>query len=156
LVLTPPEQSQTMPEHPVAVSQQPAVAAPSTPEPDSSTANQQSPTPGRGQRVAGIAIGVIGLASVAVGSVLGGLAISKWNSAKTDCGAGCSATDPAQDERSTASTFGTISTIALIAGGVALGTGIILFVTAPKKQNTETAWLGVRPGVGGLVLVGGF
>jgi hypothetical protein len=124
---------------------------------DTPPPTQEAPTtPGQGQRMAGIVVGGVGVVGIVVGSVFGGLAISKWNSAKADCGAWCGPSAPAQDEKATASTDGTISTVAFIAGGVALAAGIVLFVTAPRKKATDAAWIGVVSGPGSTSLMGRF
>lgn len=112
--------------------------------------------PGTGQRIAGIVVGVVGLGGIGLGSVFGGLAISKWNAAKSDCGTGCPSDDPAQREKMTASTDALVSTVALIVGGVAVAGGIALFVTAPKKAAVNSAWLGVIPQLGGAAIGGRF
>jgi hypothetical protein len=106
----------------------------------------------------GITAMAVGGAALAVGGVLGGLAISKKSeSNKTDCS---SVTNVCSDAgislRAKAITFGNASTALFIAGGVIAGAGIIVFATAPRgsAQSQTTARLVAGPfGVG---VEGGF
>ena len=50
--------------------------------------------------------------------------------------------------------IGTISTVAFIVGGVAAAAGVVLIVTAPKKQNT--AYISPTIGLGTIGAVGRF
>jgi hypothetical protein len=103
------------------------------------------------QRVAGIAIGGVGLAGVVVGAVFGGLALSNWSGLlQNHCHGSptmCDATGIAQG--ADARRNSTISTIGFIAGGVVLATGVVVFVTAPRRVATAptTGW---APGVGAV------
>jgi hypothetical protein len=87
----------------------------------------------------GLIVGGAGVAGIAVGSIFGLLASSKWSSAKNDCGQGCPDGSPARSEESEASTDGTVSTIAFAIGGVALATGLVVYLTAPATPPAETA-----------------
>lgn len=109
-------------------------------------------TDGRGntQRTVAVAVGAVGVAGLLVGSVTGILAITTHNSAVTKGkGAGCaspadfpceavegSTVDPADaaDTWTRATTFGNVSTVGFIVGGVAAATAIVLYVTAPKSR----------------------
>ena len=51
------------------------------------------------------------------------------------------------------STYGTISTVGIIAGGVLLAGGVTLYFTAPKAQTPR---LGMQVAPGMLGLTGGF
>jgi hypothetical protein len=114
----------------------------STPEPSKPTESLSS---GSAQRTTGIIAGAAGLVGVGIGSVFGLQASSNWSDAKKGCAAYPNAcTAAALDQRSNASSQATISTIAFIAGGALLATGIILYFTAPKKS--ETVALGLGPG----------
>jgi hypothetical protein len=95
---------------------------------------------GSGVRIAGLTTLGIGVAGVVVGAVFGGLAIGKKNDAAPDClpdftkctTAGKAAVDDAM-------TFGTISTVAFIAGGVLAAAGLTIFLVAPKATTNVTA-----------------
>ena len=101
---------------------------------------------GSGQRIAGIVVGSVGVVGVGLGAFFGIQASSSWSDAKKECTAypyGCSAQGVAlQDD---ASSQATISTIAFIAGGVALADGAVLFFTAGSSKQ-ESVSLGVGPG----------
>jgi hypothetical protein len=102
-------------------------AAPSEGEPATST---------RSNVALGLEIG--GGVVLAAGLVMGALAISTWSSVQDACP---SARCPSEAERARladdekrASTFATVSTVTSLVGGVALGTGIVLHLTAPSRR----------------------
>jgi hypothetical protein len=85
------------------------------------------------QRKLAIAAGGVGVAGIAVGSVLGVLAITKWSDAKDGCDpAGC--TGASVSEGQSAETLGNLSTVGFIIGGVGLAAAAVLWFTAPKKK----------------------
>ncbi len=99
---------------------------------------------GSGQRIAGIVIGVSGLAGIAVGGVFGALALGDKNTQVTDCASNAQCPNPtgAAGAHNDAVTTGTVSTIAFIAGGALLVTGVVLLFTAPSKHLT-VGWTGL-------------
>lgn len=122
---------------------------------------QQQPGPvadggsgdGSGQRTAGIIIGGLGLAGIAVGSVFGFQAISKNDDAEKFCprGSKCDSqegVDLTEDAKSAA----TVSNIAFGVGAAALIGGLVLYFTAPEKTASafvhEPRWR-VAPIFGG-------
>jgi hypothetical protein len=109
-----------------------------------------------GQRTIAIAVGGIGVAGVVAGTILGVMANTKWQQAKTDCGTGCAPGTTAQDEASSAHSTATLANVVFAAGAVGLGTGAALWLLAPKPK-AATAWH-VAPFVanagGGLVAAG--
>jgi hypothetical protein len=111
------------------------------------------PGTGNGMRVAGLVIGGVGLAGVAVGAVFGIVASSSWSKADKACPshAGCSAS--ATSDRSSAVTDATVSTVGFIAGGVLAAAGVTLFLVAPRS-TAPAVGLQVRPG--GLAINGTF
>ena len=106
-----------------------------------------------------VGVGGVGVAGLVVGSLFGAVASSKWSAAKSDCGAGCGPTAPAQGEKSTASSDATISTVAFVVGGVLAAGGVVLYLTAPSRTASGTG-LRIAPALGsnetGVVLAGGF
>ena len=104
------------------------------------------PSGGGTVRLAGFAVGGAGVVGVVIGSVHGGLAISKSSSAKGECnGPGGSCTGntnvSATHDMQTAGTFADASTGLFIAGGALAATGVVLFLTGgPKKQTTGVRW----------------
>lgn len=84
------------------------------------------------QQIAGIAVGAVGLAGIAVGSALGLHAISRNAASVTHCrGDHCDAAGVGI--RRDALAAGTGSTVAFVAAGAALAAGATIFFMAPKK-----------------------
>jgi hypothetical protein len=105
------------------------------------------------------AVGGAGVVGLIFGSVFGAVASSTWSAAKSDCGAGCGPTAPAQGEKNTASSDATISTVAFVVGGALAAGGVVLYLTASSGSAAGTG-LRIAPALGsgeaGLVLAGGF
>ena len=107
-----------------------------------------------------VAIGAMGVgaAGVAAGALLGGLALAKNGASNADghCDAKDFCDQTGFDLRNQARGFGNGSTAAIIAGGVVLAGGLVLFATAPPvadgakgkerraKIVVRPAWLGVE------------
>ena len=112
---------------------------------------ETTPTHGSGQRAAGFWIGGGGVLGVATGTVFGILASSKWSASKRDCSAppqSCDYHQRALTEHDDASTFGDISTVAFVAGGALLATGVVLELTAPRSSTAiGVQGLQLTPGV---------
>lgn len=123
--------------------------APSSPSPPSPTTTEQN-AGGSSQRTIGFIVGGVGIAGVAVGAVTGLMAIGKSNDAKADCPqSGPCASRAAVDASESMQTFGLVSTIGFIAGGVGLAAGAALIFTAPKEGATKTTGrVRVVPGAG--------
>jgi hypothetical protein len=116
------------------VTTSPATSAPPSDKPASST-----------QRVTGLVLGGAGVVGLGFGTFFGLQASSKWSDAKEKCADypyGCG-TD-ASDLRASARSAGTVSTVAFVAGGALLATGVVLYLTAPSKK--ESVALGFGPG----------
>jgi hypothetical protein len=101
-------------------------------------------TSGKGQRVAGIVVGAVGIAGLGVGGLFGVIASSSWSTAKRECPTGTGCSPQAISDRSSAVTGATISTVGFIAGGVLLAGGLTLFFTAPKGDAPRVG-LEARP-----------
>jgi hypothetical protein len=117
------------------------------------------PEPARGpsgRRVAAYVAGGVGLAGLAVGGVLGGLALEKKGFVRQHCGIGgdpsaCNAAGKAAGDSANALALG--STVAFAVGGAAVATAVVLFVTEPRPAAAGKAsarWLGA-----GVLEVGG-
>lgn len=93
------------------------------------------------QKPLGLGLTGLGIASVAVGSVLGGLAIARHD--ESNAGNHCDATnhcdDVGLDLRRDSLGFANASTGLFIAGGAFLVGGIVLFATAPKMSSEGAA-----------------
>jgi len=113
---------------------------------------------GGGTRLAGIVIGSVGIVGLGLGAAFGAAAFAAWSSVPAECpqATGCTdvnAYNQAVSSHDTASAFATASDVALVAGGVLLATGVVVYFLAPHAKRSAAAiapWLG--PGGGGLVL----
>ena len=107
-------------------------------------------------RVAALIVGGVGVAGVGVGAVFGLLSKSKHDEVAKLCqGSDCS-TQAGVDASNAAQTYGNISTVAMIVGGVGVATGITLWVTAPRRETRHTRSARVSVGLGTLELKGSF
>jgi hypothetical protein len=112
------------------------------------------------RRAVAIVAGGVGVVGVALGSYFGLHAKSELGQSNSDhhCWAGnqCDATGVA--DRSSAQSSATASTALFIAGGVALASGIVLWLTAPSTSKAASArlvpWVDARGG--GVMLGSGF
>lgn len=131
----------------------PAAATEETPPP----VDSDKPSRGRSQRIAGIVIGGVGVAGIALGAVAGIEAKSSYDDALKQCGGhpSCPPGSPGLAERSTAGTWATVSDIAFIAGGAAVVGGVVLYFTAPHG-NVPAMGLAPASRGTGLSLVGRF
>lgn len=97
------------------------------------------------QRPIAIAVGAVGVVGLGLGTYFGLSASSTWKEAKDECvdyPYECSRAG--LDKADSASTKATVSTIAFVAGGVALAAGVVLWFTAGSGE-TKTA-IGIGPG----------
>jgi hypothetical protein len=136
----------------------PATSSPRETTPASSSARGS-------QRVAGVVVGGVGVVGVALGAIFGAKAASDFSAQKSACGSpGCSPADHAQavSDHGDATNAGTIATVAFIAGGALVAGGLTLFVTAPRRNESDgpAAALRIVPslgrGSGALLLRGSF
>jgi hypothetical protein len=116
-------------------------------------AKDDTPERGHTQRVLGVVTATTGGLGLGIGAIVGAFASSAWSNAKAACPrqAACSA-QAVSDSRS-AMTDATASTVLLVVGGVALGTGITLFLLAPKATAPS---VGLTVGPGRLAVGGAF
>jgi hypothetical protein len=92
------------------------------------------------QRTIAWVVGGVGLAGLAAGGVAGALAIAKNNAAASHCGPSSAGKPEVCDSTgfslgNTAKTSATVSTVALAAGGAALATGVVIYLTVPKPRD---------------------
>ena len=137
-----------------------AVAVP--PLPPNNEPEPMRETPRSKRRPIGFAMLGVGGALVVTGTIFGVVARGRYGDAKDLCGGDIDVCEPsqlqaAQDKVDTARSAGNISTVMYVAGGAALVTGIVLIVTAPKRQSHAVT---VVPTLGadsaGVVVSGGF
>lgn len=88
-----------------------------------------------------------GITTVA-GLVFGAFAVSKWSSVTTACPERQCDTaterESARGDARSAQGFATVSTVAVAVGTIALGTGLVLHLTAPSKTLALSTTVGVR------------
>ncbi|MFZ5893699.1 MAG: tetratricopeptide repeat protein [Myxococcota bacterium] len=113
-----------------------------------------SSSSGSTQRTIAVVTGAVGVVGLAVGTVYGLQASSKWDDAKkgcTDYPYGCSG--KAVDEGDQAKKFGTLSTVGFAVGAVGLAAGAVLWFTAGSKTEQQAS---VGVGLGNIVVKGRF
>ncbi|AKU94700.1 hypothetical protein AKJ09_01364 [Labilithrix luteola] len=110
------------------------------------------------QKTWGYVVGGVGLVGLAVGTVAGLVAIEKNADATRVCpNDGVCPSEAAIHDSDTAKTFGTISTIALVAGGAAVVTGLVLVLTSPSSPKHEAKLApSIGPNTAALSLSGVF
>jgi hypothetical protein len=102
------------------------------------------------RRIAAIAAGGVGLACVAVGSILGVAAMSNWNRAKSECNHGTSGCSPeALDLQSVVNNEALGSTIAFSVGAVGIAAGAVLWLTSPAGAGGRQEATVVAPSTNG-------
>jgi hypothetical protein len=99
-----------------------------------------------GQKAWAIVSGGLGIAGLGLGTALGVIALSKKSQAESNCPNLCG-TQMGVNEWSSATTFGNVSTIGFVVGGVAIVTGVVLWFTAkPRADHGPSARVGMGPG----------
>jgi serine/threonine-protein kinase len=122
---------------PVAPEQKPASAEPTAPAKSSGLG---------GQRIAAIAVGGVGVAGLAVGTVFGLKAMSNKKEADKTCDGTACTSEGGVSAGNDAHKAGNVSTVAMIVGAAGLVGGVALWFTAPKGS----AQVGLGPS--GIVL----
>ena len=111
------------------------------------------------RRTIGLVVGGAGIAAIAVGAVMGGLASSKWSDAQDNHCRTDTLCDPTGVALvGDAKTFATVSTATFIAGGVLAAGGATLFIVSLGHGKRESAGLTILPSAGpksGALLVKG-
>jgi hypothetical protein len=106
------------------------------------------------QRTLGYIVGGVGIVGLGVGGGMGLLALSKNNASKSECPEdGACASPAAVEANDQARTFGTVSTISFIAGGVLLATGAVLILTAGGGSKRGSAAGSKTAKAGGVRIV---
>jgi hypothetical protein len=90
------------------------------------------------QRVAGYLVGGVGVAGLAVGGVFAFLAYDKNKKSLDECRKGepSACTPHGVDLRESAQSAGTVATVATIAGGALVVTGVTLLLSAPSPRES--------------------
>jgi hypothetical protein len=129
----------------------PTVAPPPTPP------QPPPPSGGSSQATIGIVVGAVGLVGVGLGTAFALSAKSKYNDSLGACSPANpnACTQSGVDQRNSARSSGNIASVAFAVGGVALATGIVLWVTAPSSHGSEQGVaIGVVPTLGGGMVQG--
>ncbi len=144
---------------PALVATKDAQVTPEGQETEPASDAKEQPTRGQGRRTAAFITGGVGIVGLALGGVFGVLAMGKESKAEEVCGDSttCPAGSGGEEYSRQALTNATVSTVGFAVGGALLATGIVLFVTAPKKsegsallkKSEGSALLKVSPRVGG-------
>ena len=127
---------------------------------EATTGDDNAPQPAHSVRKpVGVALLVVGGATLAAGGVFGVFAMSTWKDAKAVCGSSSCATqqdaDRANALRDTALSRARTANILLVAGGVVAATGIVLWATAPRPHEVSmNAFAGSHEA--GIALSGSF
>lgn len=108
----------------------------------------------RRQRVAGVVLMGVGGLSVLVAAGTGIAAVVQNNSSNEFCDYQARCTASGLKDRNTARAYGWASTISAVAGGALMGTGLVVFLTAPSSRKPQSASL--RLGTGGVSIEGSF
>jgi hypothetical protein len=88
------------------------------------------------QRVAGVVVAGLGIASLGVGTAFGVAALSKRTTAQSACPDRCP-TQTGVDDWNDAASTGNVSTALLLVGGGALAIASVLWFTAPSGQRSS-------------------
>jgi hypothetical protein len=111
-----------------------------------------------GMHTAGVVVGTIGIAGLAVGGAMGGLSLAKHNAVQSEAPPGCTplscASQQVINDASAARTFGNVSTAGFAAGGTLLAVGIVLFAVAPSLKAPKATALRVQVGPKSLAFEG--
>ena len=137
----------------------PPAAASTQPPPPAPHDNGPAPVSSDGstQRTAGWIVGGIGVVGLGLGSYFGLRAVGKWHDSDAECPTSATCTSDGATASEDAGKAADISTVSFIVGGVGVGVGAVLLLTAPSGESGKaSAWL--RPSIGprgGGALVGG-
>jgi hypothetical protein len=119
-----------------------------------------APSEASPRKTIGYVVGGVGVAGLVAGGIFGFLAISAKNSQIENCesAANCPDYAAASSAHDRAERYGTLSTVALIAGSAATAVGVVLIATA--KTDSQSARLTLVPSAGpsaaGMQLKGTF
>jgi hypothetical protein len=110
-------------------------------------------------RIAGIAVGAVGVVSLIAGGVLAAEASSTWKAAKMECPTLMACSQSAHDKSTSALAFANAATGTLVAGGILTAAGVALAIVPPPRPSGSNTGTWVFPVVGmrfAGAAVGGF
>lgn len=115
---------------------------------------------GSAQRTVGLFLSGAGVASIVAGGVFGGAALMKKADIDAACGGNagaCSAPVGSLDAQAAEQqTFARLSTLGFIVGGVALASGVVLYLTAPHARMPVAVTGSIDPHATALQVLGMF
>ena len=126
---------------PVLSASAPVVVTPVAPPPQPPPRDQAMAL----QTTMGLVVGAVGLVGIGVGSYFGLSARSKWGDA--DCANNVCPTQDRQTLAEDAKRQANISTATFVGGGVLLGAGLVLILTAPRSSGAQERAVARRTGV---------
>jgi hypothetical protein len=94
--------------------------------------------------MAALVTGIVGLAGLGLGAVAGGISWADHDSANQSCTSFKCASADAASKWNNAVTWGTVSTVAFVVGGVGIAGASVIWLTAPGSSAPTTAGLAVR------------
>jgi hypothetical protein len=112
------------------------------------SAGKPAPASGHGgaRRTVGFVIGGLGLAAAGVGAVTGILVLDRKSTVDDNCDAAKRCNPTGAEAADSGRTLAPISTVSLVAGGVALAAGVVLVLTSGSSDRESRAALTVGPG----------
>lgn len=127
----------------------PVAAQPTTPPASTapSAAPEGAPPARSSQTTWAWVAGGVGVGAVAVGSIFGASALSKWRAADKACPGGTCRSTADRDQGVQAGHAADVSTVLFVVGGAALASSVVLFLTAPHgdAQSEPVSALKVSP-----------
>ncbi len=115
-------------------------------------ATEELASRGRTQRIAGIAVGSLGIAGLVAGAVFVGLSASRAGDLEELCPDKRCSTDEAKSALDEANLFSNAANGLLIAGGVVAATGLVVILTAPSGSSAKGASVELVPAPAGARL----
>jgi hypothetical protein len=140
---------------------------PSSPTPPPAASSSEPPPPppppvvpssGGAQRVVGWSMVGLGVVGLGLGAVMGGLTLGKKSDVEACIADRSCSAETGRDAESAGRTYGSVSTVGFIVGGVLAAGGIVVALTAPSSKAPAAATLApwAAPGAGGAALGGRF
>jgi hypothetical protein len=108
------------------------------------SAKDAPPPTGHGPTALAVITGLVGLAGLGTGTVAGTISLMDHAKAKLVCPTFVCADAAGASEWSSAVTWGTVSTVAFVVGGVGIAGASVLWLTAPSGRGTSTAAVAVH------------
>ena len=129
-----------------------AEAAPGSPAPRRAD-KHPSRAPLGAQKLSGLIAGSVGIGLLIGGTAFGLVASSRWSAAEDACPTHMQCSAQAIEDRDSAATYATLSTIGFVSGGLLAALGVTLFLTARKAPRTH---VGVALSPAGVRVRGAF